>query len=327
MPLVLIGLKRGQETEKYGFRINLSMHTHLAVLISLPFLVCALACIMLMTVANAADDPFASETLRAGFYAKSFPDFSVEDVEVSVKLLSEEIGKEAGVKTFVNVYEDIQSMRQDFENGIINFVVASSILMVSQFDKNLLSDGFRFIRSAESLDRLLVLGQNKPNKDGFDSYRGQRLVLAQSDPTCELYLDLLSLSDFKQSYSNSFKLIKREKKAHQLILMLFFNQADVTCVYQNAYDIAIEMNPQLKQKITVLSEIKNVPEGMGLFHTNTPAAFRESVIAEVLKLQNKPRGRQLLELFKGEQAIRAAVKDLTAAMELHAAHQRLLGRQ
>jgi ABC-type phosphate/phosphonate transport system substrate-binding protein len=327
MPLVLIGLKRGQETEKYSFRINLSMHTHLSVLISLPFLICSLACIMLMTVANAAEDPFASETLRAGFYAKSFPDFSVEDVEVSVKLLSEEIGKEAGVKTIVKVYEDIQSMRQDFENGIINFVVTSSILMVSQFDKNLLSDGFRFIRSAESQNRLLVLGQNKPNKDGFDSYRGQRLVLAQSDPTCELYLDLLSWSDFKQSYSNSFKLIKREKKAHQLILMLFFNQADVTCVFQNAYDIAIEMNPQLKQKITVLSEIENMPEGMGLFHTNTPVAFRESVIAQALKLQNKPRGRQLLELFKGEQAIRAAVKDLAAALELYNAHRRLQGRQ
>lgn len=299
----------------------------ISALVSLPFWVCYLACIMSISVANAAEDVFATETLRAGFYAKSFPDFSVEDVEVSVKLLSEEIGKEVGVKTTVKVYEDIQFMRQDFEKGIINFAVTSPILFITQFDKNLLSDGFRFTRSTDSPSRLLVLGQLKPNKNGFDSYHGQRLVLAQTDPASELYLDFLSWSHFKHSYINSFKLVKREKKAHLLILMLFFNQADVTCVYQNAYDIAIEMNPQLKQKITVLAQIENVPEGMGLFHTNTPEAFRESVIAEVLKLQNKPRGQQLLELFKSEQAIRVGVDDLSATLELYNAHQRLVGRQ
>ena len=327
MPSILIGFKRGQESEKRAFRINLSTPLHIAVLFSWPLWVCYLAFIMPMTVANAADDPLASETLRAGFYAKSFPDFSVEDIEISVKLLSEEIGKEVGIQTSVKVYEDIQSMRQDFEKGIINFVVASSILMITQFDKNLFSDGFRFIRWAESPDRFLVLGQHKPNMDGFDSYYAQRLVLAQIDPTCELYLDFLSRSHFNQSYSNSFKLIKREKKAHQLILMLFFNQADVTCVHQNAYEIAIEMNPQLKQKLEVLSQTENVPQGMGLFHKNTPAAFRETVIAQALKLQNSPRGRQLLELFKSEQAIRAGVQDLMTALELYNAHQRLVDRQ
>lgn len=319
MPSILLGFKCDQETEKRVFRINLSMPMHLSIL----FLVGYLACIMPMTVANAADDPFVLETLRAGFYAKSFPDFSLEDIEISVKLLSEEIGKSVGIPTSVKVYEDIQSMRQDFEKGIINFIVTSPILLVTQFDKNLLSDGFRFIRWAESPDRFLVLGQSQPNTDGFDSYYAQRLVLAQIDPTCELYLDFLSRSHFNQSYSHSFKLVKREKKAHQLILRLFFNQADVTCVHQNAYDIAIEMNPQLKQKLKVLSQIENIPQGMGLFHKNTPKAFREAVIAQALKLHNRPRGRQLLELFKGEQIMRAGVNDLTAALALYTAHQRL----
>lgn len=292
-----------------------------------PFWVCYLAFIMPMTVVNAAEDILTSETLRAGFYAKSFPDFSVEDIEVTVKLLSEELGEEVGIRTSVKVYEDIQSMRQDFENGIINFAVTSPILFITQFDNNLFSDGFRFIHWSESPDRYLVLGQHQPNTSGFDSYHGQRLVMAQIDPTCELYMEFLSRSHFKQSYINSFKPIKREKKAHQLILMLFFNQADVTCVHQNVYELAIEMNPQLKQKLEVLAQTDNVPQGLGLFHKNTPAAFRETVIAQALKLHNRPRGRQLLELFRGEQAIRAGVKDLKPALELYNAHQGLVGRQ
>lgn len=321
MPFVLSQSNGGQKTGSHGFRIKALN------VFSLRCLLGCLFCLMAINVADAADDPFAEQTLRAGFYAQSFPDFSVEDIEISVKLLTEEIAKEEGVQASVKVYEDIQAMRQDFDKGIINFVVASSILLATEFDIKLFGDGFRFVRLTESPDRLLVLGQTKSGKDGFASFRGQRLVLAQSDPMTELYLDFLSWSHFKQSYKNSFKLIKREKIAHQLILMLFFGKADVTCVYQNAYETAVEMNPQLKQKLTILSQTENVPQGMGLFHKNTPKVFSDKIIAETLELHNRPRGRQLLELFKSEQAVHSDVGNLAAVIELYRSHQRLIGKE
>lgn len=286
-----------------------------------------LVCLSIMPIANAADDPFAKESLRAGFYAKSFPDFSAEDIEITVKLLSEELGKDVGVNSVVTVYSDIEAMRRDFETGVINFVVASSILLATQFDTDLFSDGFRLVLLDGLADRLLVLGQSKPNAENFGSYRGQRLVLTQYDPMTELYLDYLSWSHFKQSYRNSFKVMNPERKAHQLMLMLFFNQADVTCVYQNHYQTAIELNPQIRERLKVLAQVENLPQGIGLFHKRTPQAFREKVINESAKLHNSPRGQQLLQLFKSERAIRASVDDMTAVIELNRAHKRLSGSQ
>ena len=290
-------------------------------------LICGLVCFALMPMAIAADDAFSEETLRAGFYSKSFPDFSAEDVEITVKLLSEELGKDVGVNSLVTVYSDIEAMRRDFEAGTINFVVASSILLVTQFDTNLMSDGFRLVLLDGLADRLLVLGQRKPDKANFDSYLGQRLVLAEYDPMTELYLDFLSWSHFKQGYRSSFKVLKPEKKAHQLLLMLFFNQADVTCVYQNHYQTAVEMNPQLQERLKVLAQVENLPQGMGLFHKSTPRAFREKVIRESSKLHERPRGQQLLQLFKSERAIRASADDMAAVIELNNALKRLSGNQ
>ena len=255
------------------------------------------------TALLAADDLFAEPTLRAGFHAQSFPDFSAEDVEISVKLLSEEIGKEVGVGTSVKVYEDIKLMRQDFEAGVINFVVASSILFASHFDSTSFSNGFRFVRNGISSDSLLLLGQTKVGQSTIDSYLGKRFILAESDPLAEIYLDVLSRKHFNQSYTQSFKLIKREKKAHQLILKLFFDQADLTCVYRNAYQVAIEMNPELTQKLTVLDEINNIPQGMGLFHKKIPEEFRTKVISQATKLHERPRGEQLLQLFKRSEEV------------------------
>jgi hypothetical protein len=277
-----------------------------------------------MTVLHAAEDLFAQPTLRAGFHAQSFPDFSAEDIEISVKLLSEEIGKEVGVGTSVKVYDDIKMMRQDFETGVINFVVASSILFASQFDTTSFSNGFRFVRNGILTDTLLLLGQAKLSHDSIESYRGKRLILAESDPLAEFYLDILSRKHFKQSYTQSFKLVKREKKAHQLILKLFFDQADLACVYRNAYQVAIEMNPELGQKLIVLDEINNIPQGMGLFHKNIPEEFRAKVIAQAIKLHERPRGEQLLQLFKSDNAVYADLNDLAGAVSLTTEHQRWL---
>lgn len=276
-----------------------------------------------MNVTLANEELFAQPTLRIGFHSQSFPDFSLEDVEISVKLLSEEIGREEGIETTVKVYDDLKVMRQDFETGVINFVVASSILFASNFDHNTLSNGFRYVRNGISSDTLLLLGQTKSGQATFDNYRGKRLILAESDPLAEIYLDVLSKKHFNQGYTQSFKLIKREKKAHQLILKLFFDQADLTCVYRNAYQVAIEMNPELEKKLTVLSELNNIPQGMGLFHKKTPEDFRARVIAQAIKIQEKPRGEQLLQLFKSDYSVYADVNDLAGAISLTAEHQHL----
>ncbi|PPD35920.1 MAG: hypothetical protein CTY19_02415 [Methylomonas sp.] len=277
-----------------------------------------------ISITQATDDLFAKPTLRAGIHVQSFPDFSAEDVEVSVKLLSEEIGRDMGIETSVTAYEDIKALKQDFDTGVINFVVASTILFASHFDTDSFSNGFRFVRQGIATDTLLLLGQAKQGLTRFDSYQGKRLILAEFDPLAEIYLDILSRKHFKKSFIHSFKLMKREKKSHQLILKLFFDQADLACVYRTAYQVAIELNPELQHKLFIVSEIDNIPQGIGLFHKNVPEAFRASVIAQATKLHGRTRGEQLLQLFKSDHVVYADTSDLAGAITLNAEYQRAL---
>jgi hypothetical protein len=104
-----------------------------------------------------AEDLFADQTLRAGFYALAFPDLSYEDLEITVKLLTEEIGEKVGIKSTVTVFNDIALMRNAFDKGEINFVAASSLNLANDFDNNLLTDGFKFVPSIEPVENLIVL--------------------------------------------------------------------------------------------------------------------------------------------------------------------------
>lgn len=270
-----------------------------------------------------AEDAKSSLALNAGFYANSFPDFSKEDLEVSLKVLTEELGKDTGVETHVSIYEDIDALRNDFSQGNINFVVASATVLATEFSLEQLADGFRLVRSNEATDTVYVLGQNKPGLSDFKDYKGKRLILAQNDPIAELYMDYLARLNFKQSVKNSFKILHPELKAHQLILKLFFDQADITCVFHNAYQVAIDLNPQLQRKLQVLAKLENIPQGAGLFNNRVSADFREQVIDSALKLSDRPRGQQLLQLFKSDQVIRATPADLQGAKKLYEMHQQL----
>ena len=265
-----------------------------------------------------ADDAFTVESFRVGFYARAFPDFSLSDLEITVKLLSEEIGKQVGIQTSVTVFNDLAEMHNAFEHGEINFVVASSLNLANAFENSHFSDGFRLVTANDFNDTLVVMTRKDAGLDNFRSLAAKRLTLVENDPIAHLYIDTLALSNFKKHYYESFKVIKNETKYMQIILKLFFGQTDVICVYQNAYAVAGELNPQILDKLQIVSQINGIPQGLGFFHNKTSLLFREKVIAELLKLDTHARGRELLQLFKADKVIRTSPADLIPVKQLMA---------
>lgn len=260
----------------------------------------------------------STESFRVGFYARAFPDFSLADLEVTVKLLSEEIGKQLGIQTSVTVFKDLAEMRNAFEHGEINFVVASSLNLANEFENSQFSDGFRMVTTNEFNDTLVVMTRKNAGLDNFKSLAGKRLTLVENDPIAHLYIDTLAVSHFNKHYYESFKVVKNETKYMQIILKLFFGQTDVICMYQNAYAVASELNPQIIAKLQIVSQINGIPQGLGFFHKSTSPIFREKVIAELLKLDTHTRGRELLQLFKADKTIRTSPADLIPVKQLSA---------
>lgn len=264
-----------------------------------------------------AEDPFKENTLRVGFHRPSFHEYSREDLEVSVKLLTEEMGKDIGIQTSVAIYDDIQVMRAEFERGIINIVFASPLLLATKFDISSLNDGFKMVPQGGSTDSLVILSRRYEGMDNFKDLKGKKLGLVDNDPISELYVNFLSLSTFHKDFKYIFNEIPREKKSHQIILKLFFGQADLVCVYGSFYKLTADLNPQILSKTQVIAKMDGILQGAGFFHKNVDSVFREAIIKEVIKLNTYPRGRQFLEIFKTERAERISVADLASSKKLY----------
>ena len=263
-----------------------------------------------------ADDMVSQADFRAGFYVRAFTNVPLEDLKVSLKVLAEEIGRQIGIQTSVVVFDDLKTMRSAFEQGEINFVAATSLQLANEFDNSLFADGFRFFTSSELTDTLVVMTRTGERADNFKSLKGKRLALVEDDPIAELYINVLSLINLKEESNLTFKELTKYKKPQQIILKLFFGQTDAICFYQKAYQLAAELNPQLNSRLQVIEKLDNVPLGVGFFHKNVPSEFREKVIAEVIRLASYTRGRELLNIFRSDMAIRATLADLDGAKRL-----------
>ena len=271
-----------------------------------------------------ADDLFAVQTLRIGFHRPSFHEYSREDLEVSVKIVTEEMGKAIGLETSVIIYEDMKLMRTDFEAGKVNLIFASPLLIATEIDNDILADGFKFMPSGGKPESLVILTKKNAGMDHFNSLRGKKLGLTESDPVSDLYVNFLSQSNFKKDYQYVFKKTFREKKSHLVILKLFFDQVDVVCVYENFFEVTGELNPQIFSKIQIIDHIDGILPGPGFFHKKVDPAFREQVISEVIKMNTYARGRQFLEIFKTEQALRVTPAELDATRQLYKDYQHLI---
>lgn len=277
----------------------------------------------LFSVLSYAEELLNTETLRLGYYAPAFPEHSYEELEIAVKVLGEEIGKQVGISTTISVFDDLKLMRKEFEEGKLNCVLANSVILEKDFDNSLFVDGFKLVKSNEIFDSVVVVTRKNAGLDQFKDLQGKRLTLLEYNPVAEYYLDVMSFVNFKKAYNKSFKDIKREKKSHQAILKLFFDQADVTCIYENNYKLATDLNPQLNGKLQIISQLNSVPQAIGMFHVDTSAGFRVQVIEVLLKLDKLTRGKQLLEMIKVDRIEKASIEDLVVTKQLIAEYKRL----
>ncbi len=124
--------------------------------------------------------------------------------------------------------------------------------------------------------------------------------------TCEGYQMLLArlwlksvLTEHVSGADNSRleNLINVESPA-KAILQIFFRQADAAIVTTGAFELACELNPQLRKDIIILSVSPPFITSFLIFRENWQSPSRERMTSAMLTLQTTPGGRQVLNVFQ-----------------------------
>jgi len=254
--------------------------------------------------------------LAMGYY---YPSLSIvsnkTDIQISLNYWIQELTKSVGMDNVYSViYDDINKMNQDFENGILDLIIAPPLLIATVFDRELLIDGFIGVNSIDSIDNLSIIARQETNTP-FSGYKGKRLLLPNNDLLAKLFLETKVYEQYNLSLQHVFSQVNYSKKSQRMVLDLFFDKADIAIIYESSLEVILELNPQLEKKIKVLKKLPIKGRNFGYFHRNFNY---QKKLHEGLKMFNEqPRGKQILQVFHTSNVVICKVSYLDPLDDLY----------
>jgi len=269
-------------------------------------------------------EPTSGQSLRVAVHAGSLRDVSREDLDISLKMWATEVSNSVGVSSDIRFYQTMTEIHSGVEDGSINFVIADAISMLEYFTPDELADGFGSVGKDE--DSMVLVARKQASVTDFKSAAGKRFVLLADNEISDVWLETACLRVFHQRCAQASIEVSKAKRSQQQVLKLFFNKADVALVRSRAYELAMELNPQIREQIRVVERIRIYPGALGLFSRRVSPEFREYVISKVPLIQTQSRGKQLMMVLQTEQLGRVSSKHLEPIKALLREHELLSKR-
>lgn len=252
----------------------------------------------LFLLLSAALSALAAErpTLNMGFYLPAIREASMADLKISLGVWVEEVGKPFGVKINASTYEDMGALRRSLDRLELNFINAPGMEMAETFRPDEIRQGYG--RRHHGIDEGLALVVNKASEiHGFAELRGKRVARLSADRLSDYWLEVQCLKTAGQECREYLQL-HEEKRDIQSVYNVFFGRADAALVQLSTLRTAIDLNPQVGQRLKVVAEWKTRAVYFGMMTSHTEERYRGLILNSAQEAMKTPRGRQLLELFK-----------------------------
>lgn len=113
------------------------------------------------------------------------------------------------------------------------------------------------------------------------------------------------------------------ENAAKSILQVFFRQADAALVEENAFELACELNPQLKKELALLTLSPPFIPSFFLFLPNYRGKCRRVLEKALTNVHNTPSGRQILSIFQSSNMEKQPASILQQTQAFLKTYQRL----
>jgi len=161
-------------------------------------------------------------------------------------------------------------------------------------------DTSRIITDNQGGDELLLVVREGSGITNLAGLRGRSLIVWANPRTslAEAWLNLALGQEGLASLDQSLGRMTSSAKLSQVVLPLFFGQADACVVTRGGLDTMVELNPQLSRKLKVLLASPKMYSAFLAFHRNYPNELKGPIFDRFLGLKSAPATDQILALFQ-----------------------------
>jgi len=149
-------------------------------------------------------------------------------------------------------------------------------------------------------DELILLVRKDSGITRVAQLRGKnlRVEAGQKGSIPIQWLDTLLASRVLPEPQGFFAGINEFPKASQVIMPVFFGQADACLTSRNSFNTLSELNPQLGSQMLVLERSPGFATGIIAVRRDIRNSRRDAMVEILQEMQNDPKGKQLLTMFR-----------------------------
>ncbi|HTP65810.1 MAG TPA: PhnD/SsuA/transferrin family substrate-binding protein [Geobacteraceae bacterium] len=114
-------------------------------------------------------------------------------------------------------------------------------------------------------------------------------------------------------------------RASQIIMPVFFGQADACLASSNSFETMADLNPQIGLRLRVLEKSPGFTTGIIAVRKNGRTPRREEMIRALAEMDGDPKGKQLLTLFRVNRLVPFHAEHLTSVEKMLRAHRSYTG--
>jgi len=279
--------------------------------------VAGLAALVLVSSPLEAQSP-ASQPFHVVFTSGMFADVNLNDARAAITVWADSITRARGLSLMPvsDVYDDVNRLRVAIDAGRAHLVALS----VEEY-RRLARPDFGTIllgqRGGVAKEELLLLVK----KGRFSSLAdlGQRSLTVLEGVSHHMALAWLAVSLREAGLPDTqthFGAVTSVAKPARAVLPVFFGQQDVALVDRAAFDLMVELNPQIGRDVVALATSPPMIHSVILFDKRFATASREATLDALLALHTTPRGQQLLSLFRLERLVAGTLADLAVSFDI-----------
>lgn len=252
---------------------------------------------------------------RMGVSTASFGARSHNEASAAIKAWVASILQERGihVETQVAIYGKVS----DLQAAIADESVDAATMTAEEFIRG--SGGIQSIYLTSKLgnfsEKYVLLVHRAGGITRLSDLRNKRVVW-HSNPRMSLalpWLQTLVAQEQNQSSADFFADLSAIENPSRAVLRLFFRQTEACVVTSQVFDLACELNPQVRQQVAVLAESPPVVPNLMFLRPTYSGVIRERIEAAIQDLHATPAGLQVLTIFQGDRMVRQTVDCLDTA--------------
>jgi ABC-type phosphate/phosphonate transport system substrate-binding protein len=265
----------------------------------------------------------APAQVRIALSTRSFAGLNRNDALASMTTWAKVISKQRGIAAEVET--SITDRPEELAEALRSGQTDAAAMPTDEFLRLKAKPEFVLLSTKKNsfTERYVILVHRNSGIAVVGDLRGRKLLLHNSPRTSLASAWFAALLGLPKTESAG---MTRVDNASRTILPVFFRQADACVVTSSVFEIASELNPQLRKDLRVLESSPEVVPVVFFFRPGYSSAVKDELEAALVSLNETPAGRQVLTIFQADGLVKQPVSCLESSRQLRDEGGRLTPR-